>query len=350
VSIASAGLRLARSAAAAAVRLCLALPAAAAVLLCLALPAAAHRLAPSLLEVVETAPGELAVLWKTPLQQPAGSDLRPELPAGCRRVSEPEVGGDGSALTRRWRASCGAGGVVGRRFAVRGLREARSDALLRLELADGRRVQAVLGADAPEFEVPARQRPSDVARAYLALGARHILEGLDHLLFVLGLVLLLRGARPLLWTITAFTLGHSATLSLAALGAIALPSRPVELAIAASILVLAVELAEGERGRRSLLRRAPWAMAAAFGLLHGLGFAGALAEAGLPQEEVPLALCSFNLGIELGQLAFVLAVVCVRRALRPLAAAGPAWLARVPAYGIGTLAAYWICERSLALL
>jgi hydrogenase/urease accessory protein HupE len=337
-SIASAALRLARAAAAAAG------------LLCLALPAAAHRLAPSLLEAVETAPGELAVLWKTPLQQPAGSDLRPELPPECRRVSQPEAAGDGSALTLRWRVSCGAGGLVGLRFAVRGLREARSDALLRLELADGRRVQAVLGADAPELAVPARQRPWDVSRAYLALGARHILEGLDHLLFVLGLVLLLRGARPLLWTITAFTLGHSATLSLAALGAIALPSRPVELAIAASILVLAVELAEGERERRSLLRRAPWAMAAGFGLLHGLGFAGALAEAGLPQEEVPLALCSFNVGIELGQLAFVLAVVSLRRALRPLAAAGPAWLARAPAYGIGTLAAYWICERSLALL
>jgi hydrogenase/urease accessory protein HupE len=300
--------------------------------------------------VVETAPGELAVTWKTPLQQPPGSDLRPRLPAECRPVGEPQADGDGAALTLRWRASCAAAGVVGGRFAVLGLREARTDALLRLELSDGRRVQAVLGADAPEFTVPERQRPGDVGRAYLALGARHILEGLDHLLFVLGLVLLLPGARPLLWTITAFTLGHSVTLSLAALSAIALPPGPVEVAIAASLLVVAVELAGGERERPSLLRRVPWAMAAGFGLLHGLGFAGALVEAGLPQEEVPLALFSFNLGIELGQLAFVLAVVALRRALRPLSAAGPAWLARAPAYGIGTLAAYWICERSLALL
>lgn len=313
-------------------------------------PAHAHRLAPSLLQVVETAPGEIEILWKTPLQQPAGADLAPELPAECRAVAAPEPGADGAAVMLRWRASCGATGLVGRHFGVRGLSAARSDALLRIELADGRRVQAVLGADSARFTVPARQRAWDVARDYVSLGIRHILEGLDHLLFVLGLVLLVHGTRRLLWTITAFTVGHSVTLSLAALGAIGLPSRLVEVAIAGSILVLAVELAEGDGARPSLLRRWPWVMAALFGLLHGLGFAGALMEAGLPQQEIPLALLSFNVGIELGQLAFVSLVVGARRVLRPVLSGGPAWLARAPAYGIGTLAAYWIYERTLAFL
>jgi hydrogenase/urease accessory protein HupE len=321
-------------------------------------PASGHRLAPSLLEVSEHAPGELEVLWKTPLQTPVGGALGPQLPAACRATGEPVSGVDGSAATLRWRAACGPQGLVGRSFGVEGLAASRTEALLRVELADGRRVQAVLRAAAPTFVVPERQGALDVAGDYLAFGVRHILSGLDHLLFVLALVLLIHVGRTLFWTVTCFTLGHSVTLSLAILGVIGLPSGLVEIAIAASILLLAVELARGdaaERSRddaaeRSLLRRAPWAMAALFGLVHGLGFAGALAEAGLPQEEIPLALFSFNVGIELGQLAFVLAVLLARRWLRPLYALGPDWLARAPAYGIGTLAAYWIYQRAWQLL
>jgi hydrogenase/urease accessory protein HupE len=309
----------------------------------------AHRLAPSLLEVREAAPGRLEVLWKTPLQRPVGAELRPELPEGCAPLTDPIPGAESSAATLRWSADCGEGGLVGRSFRVQGLAESRTEALLRLELADGRRVQGVLRAHAPAFVVPERQRPLQVVGAYLALGFRHILDGLDHLLFVLGLVLLVPSHRRLVWTITAFTVGHSVTLSLAVLGFLGLSSRPAELVIALSILVLAVELARGEGARPSRLRRFPWAMAALFGLFHGLGFAGALVEVGLPDEEIPLALLSFNVGIELGQLVFVAAVLLARPLLRPLAARGPAWLARVPAYGIGSLAAYWCFERAAGL-
>jgi hydrogenase/urease accessory protein HupE len=309
----------------------------------LAWPAAAHRLAPSLLEVTETAPGEIEIFWKTPLQRPTGSDVRPRLPENCQAQGTPEPGVQGTGATLRFRAAC-TGELVGSSFAVLGLAESRTEALLRLELLDGRKYQAVLRAGDEAFVVPERQDGLSVFMEYVGLGFRHILEGFDHLLFVLGLVLLVSERRMLIWTVTAFTVGHSVTLSLAALGFLGLPQGPVEFAIAVTILVLAVELAGGGEGR-SLLRRVPWAVAAAFGLLHGLGFAGALAEIGLPQEEIPMALFSFNVGIELGQLSFVAVILLLRPAARALARLGPAWLAKVPAYTMGTLAAFWCFDR-----
>jgi len=311
--------------------------------------AAAHRLAPSLLEVRELSPGRIEVLWKTPTLRPAGVDLRPELPEVCAALADPVPGGStgsAAAATLRWSADCGEAGLVGLSFRVHGLAESRTQALLHLELADGRRLLAVLRGGAPVFVVPEREQPLQVAGDYLGLGFRHILGGLDHLLFVLGLVLLVRSRRMLVWTVSAFTLGHSVTLSLAVLGFLGLPSRLVEILIALSILVLAVELARGEDAPPSPLRRLPWAMAALFGLLHGFGFAGALAEVGLPETEIPLALLFFNLGIEVGQLVFVAAVLAAQWALRPLTAHGPPWFARVPAYGIGSFAAWWCFERA----
>jgi hydrogenase/urease accessory protein HupE len=300
--------------------------------------------------VRELAPGHLALVWRTPAQRPVGVDLEPVLPAGCEVTGAPAVASDGVAVTLRSAAVCSGGGLPGRRFRVDGLDQSPTEVLLRVELADGRSAQAVLRAGAAEFVVPERARRWDVVRGYIGLGVSHILGGPDHLLFVLGLVLLVRGRRRLLGTVTAFTVGHSVTLSLAALGFVDFPTRPVELAIAASILVLAVDLERDERVPPSLLRRAPWLVAGLFGLLHGLGFAGALAQVGLPAEEIPLALASFNLGIELGQLAFVAVVLVARGALRPLARTAPPWLAHAPAYAIGSLAAYWCFERAAARL
>jgi hydrogenase/urease accessory protein HupE len=328
------------------------LPAVAALLLLAlgAAPAAAHRLAPSLLELRELASGEVAVRWKTPLLQPTGADLRPELPPHCAPLGPAVAERDPTSATLRWRVDCGERGLVGETLRVRGLEGSGTDALIRLELSGGRRVRAVVTANRPGFAVPEREQPLRVLADYLALGFQHILGGADHLLFVLGLVLLIRGRRRLVGTITAFTLGHSLTLSLAALGFVAFPTRLVEVGIALSILLLAAELGRGQEPGMTRLRRHPWAMALCFGLLHGVGFAGALTEAGLPAEEIPLALFSFNLGIELGQLAFVAAVVVARLALRPLAARGPVWLARVPAYAIGSLAALWCFERTAGML
>jgi hydrogenase/urease accessory protein HupE len=315
------------------------------VLLLFAAPAGAHPLAPSLLQIEETEAGRAEVLWKTPLLRVPGSDLRPVLPEHCRPVGRGELREEGAALIERWTVDCGPGALVGSRIGVTGIAESRTDALLRVVLADGRAVRQVLSAENPSFVVPERERPLDVLRSYLALGVDHILTGLDHLLFVFGLVLLVRGGRRLLWTVTAFTAGHSVTLSLAVLGFVDFRPEPVEALIALSILVLAVELTHPRDRDPTLLRRYPWAMAAGFGLLHGLGFAGALAEVGLPAGEIPLALFSFNLGIEIGQVAFVVAVLLSGRLLAPVILRLPARTGWAAPYAIGSLAAFWFFER-----
>jgi hydrogenase/urease accessory protein HupE len=307
---------------------------------------AAHPLAPSLLDVREAPSGHTAVLWRRPVLLPVGANPEPVLPARCRAVGPPAEIIDGPALVRRWTVDCGPAGWTGEQIAVSQLAKAGSDVLLRVSLADGRTFQSVLRPAAPAFRLPALQSRTGVAASYLSLGVEHLLTGWDHLAFVLGLVLLVPDRRRLLGTITAFTLGHSVTLSLAALGFVRLPPAPLEAAIAASIFILALELS---RDRPTVLGRRPWWMAAGFGLLHGLGFAGALAQVGLPAEEIPLALFSFNVGIELGQIAFVTLLLLLGLALRPLQSRLPAWSAAVPTYCIGSLAAFWTLDRLLGL-
>jgi hydrogenase/urease accessory protein HupE len=315
-------------------------------------PAAAHPLAPALLSIEEAADGAIAVSFKTPRVQPTGGEIAPDLPEACAPSERPRIEADEQSVTVRWTARC-AGGIVGARFGVRGLAESGTNALLRVALRDGRRVQAVLHGGAPSLVVPERASRLGVFRDYLRLGVLHIATGFDHLLFVFGLVLLARGTRRLLWTVTAFTAGHSVTLSLAALGVVRFPTAPIELAIAGTILALAVELARGSGAggstSESQLRRRPWAVAFAFGLLHGFGFAGALAAVGLPQEEIPVALFSFNVGIELGQVAFVALVLALRRLLSPALAGAPAWLLRAPVTAMGALAVYWCLDRGARL-
>jgi hydrogenase/urease accessory protein HupE len=260
-------------------------------------------------------------------------------------VDERSAREEGSAVIEQWAVDCGAGGLVGSTVRVDGIAASKADVLLRVALADGRTFRRVLTVEEPEYPIPERERRLDVVRGYARLGVEHILGGLDHLLFVLGLVLLVRARRQLLWTITAFTAGHSVTLSLAVLGLVHVAPEPVEALIAFSILLLAVELARAEDAPATLMRRFPWLMAFVFGLLHGLGFAGALAEVGLPDGEIPLALFSFNSGIEVGQVLFVAAVLLLRAAVAPLAARLPVPTAWVPPYVIGTLGAFWCFER-----
>ena len=309
----------------------------------------AHPLDPALLEMWERGGGRVDVLWRLPALQPIGAALQPQLPPGCTEISSHSVSATTQSIIQRWRLDCGPQSLVGRRIGVLGLRERRTDALVRVHLADGRLLQTVLRGDAPEFTLPQRSGYLDVMRSYLALGFDHILSGLDHLLFLLGLVLLVHGWRLLLETVTAFTLGHSVTLSLAALGIVHIPTRPVEALIAVTIFVVAVEVARDARGHTLGVGRVPWAMAFGFGLLHGLGFAGALAQVGLPDHEIPLALLSFNCGIELGQVVFIVLVLAAREMLRKLPAS---WLSAgemIPAYAIGSLSAFWIFQRSAAI-
>lgn len=228
---------------------------------------------------------------------------------------------EGVLLTARWDN----GAVATRFFPARG-------GTIAIDLQP---LQAVSGAFA------------DVASRYTVLGIEHILFGIDHLLFVLGLMLIVRGPWMLLKTVTAFTIAHSVTLALATLGLVEVPSAPVEASIALSIVFVA---AEGLRGdRQGLALRRPWLVAFGFGLLHGFGFAGALSELGLPPAEVPLALLFFNIGVEIGQVAFVAAVLGLGYALRHVAVRWPRWTRAIPAYAIGSLAMVWFIERVVAL-
>lgn len=311
----------------------------------------AHRFAPSLLNVQEIAPQQYNLVWKTPAQGVSKVPLRPQWPESCevKNASEPQL--EGTGVVTSWQLHClelGEDGLVGETLGVSGLGANQASAMVMLSLLDGRQYQQVLNTEQPEFVIPAESTAGDVASNYTWLGMEHIWSGLDHLLFVFGLLLLVGGGSRLLWTITAFTLGHSITLSLVTLGFFDYPVALVEFAIALSIFILAVELTRTEK--HDALWRNPWWLAGGFGLLHGMGFAGALVETGLPQDNVPLALLFFNVGIEVGQIAFILVVLAawfvIRKPLRP-------WQDRllpVPIYILGSLSAMWCIERGLEAL
>jgi hypothetical protein len=311
----------------------------------------AHRFAPSLLNVQEIAPLQYNLVWKTPAQGVSNVPLRPLWPESCEVTSASEPQLEDTGVVTSWQLQCdqlGEDGLVGETLGVSGLGANQASAMVMVSLLDGRQYQQVLNTEQADFVVPAESSAGDVAGNYTWLGMEHIWGGFDHLLFVFGLLLLVGGGSRLLWTITAFTVGHSITLSLVTLGFFDYPVALVEFAIALSIFILAVELTRTEK--HDALWRNPWWLAAGFGLLHGMGFAGALAETGLPQDNVPLALLFFNVGIEVGQIAFILVVwalwFLIRRPLAP-------WKDRllpVPIYVLGSLSAMWCIERGLAAL
>ncbi len=324
-------------------------------------PAAAHPLAPALLEVIEPphdgAPGRFAVRWRAELATVAV----PRLPRHCRELEAGRAQADAvvGAFERRWWIDCGTRGLEGATLAVDGLATDRRDVLVRVEWRDGVVVRGLVRADTPAWRVPARTQRAAVLADHVRLGVAHLAAGPDHWLFVLGLLALLRGARAVVLAVSAFTAGHAATLSLATLGTVSVPSRPVEIAIAATLVALAWELTErraaaqrgGSERRPSLLARQPAALAFGFGLVHGLGFAGALSELGLPAGEIPLALFGFNVGIEVGQLALVAAWVLARSAVAAIPVRLPdstmgLVLRALPAYALGAIGVFWMLDRA----
>ena len=318
-------------------------------LLILLLPvvAGAHESRPGYLEINELANtgGQYELLWKVPRRGELVMPLKARLPEHCRDLRDPtEFASAGGYVVRR-NIDCGELGLDGQTIIVDGLTTTITDVLARITLASGDTQTVILRPNDTSFVVAARQSNWDVFTAYLILGVEHILFGIDHLLFVLGLLLIVRGLRLLVETITAFTLAHSVTLGMAALGFVKVPQAPVEAVIALSILFLASELVHQRRGRIGLAERYPWIVALSFGLLHGFGFAGALSEIGLPQSAIPLALFSFNVGVEVGQLLFVAAALIVIAVLKRIRLTWPEWAMLAPAYGIGSLAAFWTVQR-----
>jgi hydrogenase/urease accessory protein HupE len=310
--------------------------------------AEAHRLQPAYLEISEQNPGTFNVLWKRPLAGNMPMNIYPALPASCSNLTEPVVNPSQGAAIERWLVDCGKSGLINETIVIDGLSATQTDTLVRIELADGSMHTTVLRPDSPTYLVPEKPSKAKVAGSYLGLGIEHILGGFDHLLFVLGLLLIVRSTRLLIKTITAFTLAHSVTLAMAALGFVHVPQTPVESVIALSILFLATELSKQHRGEIGLTSKAPWLVALCFGLLHGFGFAGALSEIGLPQMDIPLALLFFNVGVEVGQLMFVAAVLAVTWMIHKAKVKWPVWAKQMPAYAIGSLAAFWFIQRTVS--
>jgi hypothetical protein len=372
----------------------------------------AHEVRPAFLELTERAPNEFDVLWKVPAlggTQLAGEELAPPptsvvgpsaesktMPCGCpvptanelsrgvtpihpalpkdaAILSPPRVERIFGAELKRWTIRV-PNGLEGWEVTVHGLPSTMVDVLVRIALKDGRVVSRVLRPDAPSF-VFEKETAGPAADGYFRLGVEHILFGIDHLLFVLALVLIQGGATflspsvaqrqsegrasgaqggrnvafpwGLFKTITAFTVAHSITLGLATLGYVHVPSAPVEATIALSIVFVASEILRGRRGERGLTERAPWLVAATFGLLHGFGFAGALSQVGLPAHDIPFALLFFNLGVEAGQLAFVVGVLAVIGALGRIRL--PQWAPILPPYAIGGVAMFWVIQRTITI-
>lgn len=312
-------------------------------------PALAHEVRPAYLEIREIAAGEYDILWKTPAQGVMRLALDVVLPEGCTTVGEPRTILLDASVLARWRETCPEG-LVGQEIGVDRLKATLTDALVRFEPLDGAAVTLRLTPDAPSATIPAKQGWSDVAGTYFGLGVEHILLGFDHLIFVLALLLLVRGVGRLAGAITAFTLAHSLTLAGATLGVFSLPPSPVEATIALSIIFVAVEIMRVRAGADSLTARMPWLVSFSFGLLHGFGFAGALREIGLPQDAVGSALLFFNLGVEGGQLLFVAAVLLARFAWRSTKLPEPGWMAVAPVYLIGGTAAFWFIERMAGII
>jgi hydrogenase/urease accessory protein HupE len=313
----------------------------------LACAAQADIFRPAYLELRELGNGRYGVLWKVPAQGDARLAVQVAFPEGTEQLSPPQAVLSGGAFVERWRIQR-QGGLVGQVLRIDGISGGVTDVIVRIERADGTSQVERLLPESPQFTVKGPSGAGEVAWSYLVLGVGHILGGIDHLLFVLALLLVVHGGKRIVATVTAFTVAHSLTLVAATLGWVHVPGPPVEAIIALSIVFVAAEAVHGLRGKPGLTARAPWVVAFTFGLLHGFGFAGALAEVGLPQTAIPVALLMFNVGVELGQLAFVGAVLLLRAFVEKVARRPPTWVSYLLPYGIGSVAMVWVIERVAA--
>ncbi len=312
-------------------------------------PAArAHETRPAYLEVQELPSGQYRVMWKRPILGEVALPLDVRLPASCRDLQPPTRYATFGALTERRVIACGDGGLAGQTVAIEGLEASITDALVRLEFADGRSWVKRLTPREPAALIPARPSGWSVTWEYLKLGLEHILTGVDHLLFVLALMIITGAGWRLVKTVSAFTLSHSLTLTAATLGFVHVPQKPVEAVIALSIVFVACEILQARRGRANMAVRAPWLVAFTFGLLHGLGFADGLSEAGLPEGHIPLALLFFSMGVEAGHLLFVGTVLALTAVVQRVRIPLPRWADLLPPYAIGSVAMFWVIQRLVA--
>ena len=303
---------------------------------------------PAYLEISETGVDTYDVLWKVPS---LGSNQRlatyVRFPDSTEQLTTPNPFISDGAWIERWSIRH-EGSLVGEIIRIEGSAAGVSDVIARVDRLDGTSQVERLGLDALQFEVRAPAGTGEIAWSYTILGVEHILAGIDHLLFVLALLLIVRGGKRIIATVTAFTVAHSITLVAATTGWVNVPGPPVEAIIALSIVFVAAEVLQGIKGKPGLTARAPWLVAFSFGLLHGFGFAGALAEIGLPQTAIPVALLMFNVGVEIGQLIFVAGVLIVGVAVNRFVSKNTEWAIPITAYGIGAIASFWTIERVIS--
>ncbi|MEQ8860003.1 MAG: HupE/UreJ family protein [Pseudomonadales bacterium] len=304
----------------------------------------AHEVRPAYLEITETAPEVFSVVWKQPVLADRRLAIEVALPRDCERGREELPEHTGAALIERWQTECNLRSGILR---IDGLAATLTDALVRISYLDGDVRSQILRPATPGLDLGAA---NPAIGGYFVLGVEHLVFGIDHILFVIGLVLFIRTPLTLLKTVTAFTVAHSITLALSVLDLVRVPQGPVEAVIALSILFLARELTVSPERRSRLTQAAPWIMAFAFGLLHGFGFAGALADIGLPREQLALSLLLFNLGIEAGQLAVIAVLLAGEWAARRAAAGFVPLAERGFTVAMGCVAGFWTIDRVLLLL
>jgi len=307
-----------------------------------------HEIRPAYLEIREIGANRVSVFWKQPVSGESGIYLIPVLSSGWLNNTASVNSSSGVALIRQWNIKTRQS-IAGQTITIDGLKNTITDVLVNIIFRDGTKLTRIIRPSDPTLLVEKSEHSTLPVFDYLRLGIEHILFGIDHLLFVLALILIVKGKRRLFKTITAFTLAHSITLAAATLGLVHIPSAPVEALIALSIIFLAVELVHYYRDEPSFSSRYPWVVAFIFGLLHGFGFAGALANVGLPEHDIPLALLLFNIGVETGQILFILCVMLFIWLLNKTFKNIPSWSHWIPPYAIGCMAAVWFFQR-LALI
>ena len=310
----------------------------------------ADEIRPALLDIKEQNTGLFSMTWKVPMRGNRVLAITPQLPNSLELLGSPNVQVTPGARIERATYKNNAESLTGLSITIDGLTALQTDVLLPIQLQDGTQHSAILRPVSPSFTIPLEASKLQVASDYWRMGTIHILEGVDHLLFVLALMLIVSGFGPLLKSVTAFTVAHSITLALATLDIIHIPSAPTEALIALSILFLATEIIHKHQGKISLTEQYPWVIAFAFGLFHGLGFAGALSEIGVPQNEIPLALLMFNVGVETGQLIFIAVVLGLWAIVRRLPISLPKGAWRVLPYSIGSIAAFWTIDRVMSFM
>ena len=314
----------------------------------------ADEFRPALLEVKESESGWVEVTWKVPRAVEKVMAIKPVFPEFMEALGSGSGRQVPGAYVETTTYSTGGKSLNGATLRIDGLAGVPADVMVRIKLKGGGEHAAILRSGKESFTVPMEATKWEVSKSYTRMGMVHILEGYDHLLFLVALMLIVTGFWKLLKTITAFTIAHSITLALATLGMVNFPSAPTEAVISLSILFLAVEVLRLRAGEMPLTAKYPWVVAFSFGLFHGLGFAGALSEIGVPQNEVPLSLLMFNVGVEAGQILFVAVVAgllaLARRLQEKLNIPVPEFTGKLAPYVIGVIAAYWTIDRTLSFM